>query len=151
MPHRADQRRSIDEHEATLEELPEDAISALALRVNILLVGDGVVTQRVLDRLCASLVTPRFTWHGGARLTLPHATARCTLLLRDVDTLPRRDQRRLEAWFEQADGATQVISTTTRPLYPIVLSGAFSDRLYYHLNTVLIDLRRSPDHADVRR
>lgn len=141
MRHRADSHQS-ERLNATASELPDDAILALQQRSNMLVVGGAAETRLLLARLRASLSTPTYSWKGG-RLVLPPVSVRCTLVLSNVDTLAARDQRRLEAWFENGHGAAQVISTTARPLHALVLEGVFLDRLYYHLNTILIELPSS--------
>jgi hypothetical protein len=147
MRHRADSQPTSQRLTGTASDLPDDAILALQQRSNMLIVGGAAETRVLLGRLRASLSMPTYNWKGG-RLVLPPITVRCTMVLSNVEMLPVRDQRRLEAWFEDGHGAAQVISTTTRPLHSLVLEGAFLDRLYYHLNTILIELPASGQKSD---
>jgi transcriptional regulator of acetoin/glycerol metabolism len=62
------------------------------------------------------------------------------MVLHDVGRLQPHEQLDLLAWLEQADGRTQVVSTSATPLLPRVQCGAFIDTLYYRLNTVCVDV-----------
>lgn len=113
---------------------------ARASKANTLLVGRE---QRV-----ASLVRLLVAEHGAGavlrgedgRLLLPPAAAGVpTATIRDVEALTRDEQRALLNWLETAAG-TQVISTTSVPLLPLVEAHAFNDALYYRLNAVYINL-----------
>jgi transcriptional regulator of acetoin/glycerol metabolism len=43
-------------------------------------------------------------------------------------------------WLDSTSSGTQVVSTASAPLLPLVEAGAFDDALYYRLNTVYVDL-----------
>jgi hypothetical protein len=62
-----------------------------------------------------------------------------SMVLRDVDFLTPREQRRLFEWLATSN-RTQVVSTASAPLLPLVEARVFNDALYYRLNTVYIDL-----------
>lgn len=121
-------------------DVPDDVRFAIARGANILLVGHPGQVEHVLDSMLTLLREPITTWHRGCPLVLPPATGRGTLLLRHVDALQWIEQRRLELWSEPPRPSTQIISTTTRPLHSLVLAGGFAERLYYHLNTVCIEI-----------
>ena len=42
--------------------------------------------------------------------------------------------------LQRSDGATQVITTTSCPLFPIVERGAFLEGLYYYLSAICLDV-----------
>ena len=65
-------------------------------------------------------------------------------MLHDTGSLPADDQLRLLDWLERAEGRTQVVSTSSTPLLPLVHSGRFIDTLYYRLNTVCVDVTSTP-------
>ena len=69
------------------------------------------------------------------------ATPVGTLIVRDVARLSPSHQEQFLAWLN-AQTATAVIAVSARPLFPRVRRGAFSDPLYYRLNTVLVELDR---------
>jgi hypothetical protein len=130
--------------------LPEDWKLARAAHVNLLLVGmprinplltetDGVI-RNVLERLLPDLHEPVATWCPGERFALPPAARARTMILHDVGSLGPDDQVRLLKWLDEAEGRTQVVSTTPTPLLPRVHAGAFLDTLYYRLNTVCVDV-----------
>jgi transcriptional regulator of acetoin/glycerol metabolism len=123
-----------------LSPIPEDCRLARAAGVNLLIVIPEGTNATLTDLLVAELVQPIVTWRAGERLVLPQASQTGTLILRDVGALSLTDQRRLIDWLERAAGQTQVVSTTSTPLMPLVQAGAFLARLYYRLNTVCVDV-----------
>jgi hypothetical protein len=110
-------------------------------KANLLMIGtEGLVVQ-LMKSLIPDLNQAIVVRCRGERLMLPPASALvATIVLRDVDALADEEQRTLLEWFRSASGFTQVVSTSSAPLLPRVEAGAFSDLLYYCLNTVCIDL-----------
>jgi len=111
-------------------------------RVNLLLIAPDAVVRFVLESLLLDLREPITRWTPGEPLIPPSPDGSGTLLLRDVHALPPADQLLLLDWLEQAEGRTQVVSTTATPLLPRVQCGEFIDTLYYRLNTVCVDVTR---------
>ena len=111
--------------------------------VNLLLVGPDNVTRALVDALGPFLRKPVITVRPGEPLTLAPTGQVGTLTLYDVSMLGLSDQRRLLDWQESAVGRTQVISTTSTPLLPLVDAGAFLGALYYRLNTVCLEVTAS--------
>lgn len=117
-----------------------DLSLARATRANLLLVGSKQVVN-----LLSVLIThenPAVVIERDQSLQLPAPDQHVrTAVLRDVDTLTRQEQRMLLDWFAASNGhRVQLISTASVPLLPLVKTGAFSDALYYRLNTVYIEL-----------
>ena len=46
-------------------------------------------------------------------------------------------------WMRGTDRPQQVVSLTTRPLFPLVTRGSFDEDLYYRLNVIML---RVGDH-----
>jgi hypothetical protein len=119
----------------------KDLKMAQATHTNVLVVGPNPVVKNVLN-----LVAPDARWDTavqcqGGRLQLPLVSSRPTLLVvYDVDALTAAEQRTLLDWLEAASTRTQVVSTASVPLLPLVQAHAFNDTLYYRLNTIYIDL-----------
>ena len=109
-------------------------------RVNVLLVGAGGMTRNVVGMLLRDRDEPIASWSPGERLLLPSVARGGTVVLHEVGTLAPDDQLHLLDWLEHAVARTQVISTTSRPLLPQVQNGAFSERLFYRLNTICLDV-----------
>jgi transcriptional regulator of acetoin/glycerol metabolism len=65
-----------------------------------------------------------------------------SLILRDVGRLTRTHQHQLLEWLSDRSRSARVIATSARQVFPDVTSGAFSDSLYYRLNTVTLLLNR---------
>jgi hypothetical protein len=109
-------------------------------RVNLLLVAPDPVVRYVLESLLLNLREPVARWAPGQPLALPPHGLIGTMVLHEVGNLQPQEQLDLLEWLEQADGRTQVVSTSPTPLLPRVQCGAFIDTLYYRLNTVCVDV-----------
>jgi hypothetical protein len=111
-------------------------------RINLLLIAPDAVVRHVMTSLPMDLWEPVARWSPGERLNLPVPPQAGTMILHDVHALPLSDQRRLVQWLELAKGRTQVVSTTSAPLLPLVNAGQFIATLFYRLNTVCVDVTR---------
>jgi len=106
---------------------------------NVLLEGPFTVTDGVLRLLQPHLRGP-IAWHRSpALLDLPNVEPGA-LILTDVATLGRDEQRRLLTWLGEAGSHTRIISTSVRPLFETVATGSFDAALYYRLNVLLLRL-----------
>lgn len=106
---------------------------------NVLLEGRDAATEGVLRIIEPCLRQPVMWMRPRAVFTLP--TGICNaLLLQDVAALSREDQVGLLRWLDNANARTQVISTTARPLFPLVARGLFDASLYYRLNVILLPI-----------
>jgi hypothetical protein len=114
-------------------------------RVNVLVMADEGTIQAALPQLRPAFEEPISVWRAGDPLILPSPTRGGTLILHDAGELTRDDQHQLLDWLRHPGQHTRVVSTTTVPLFPRVKAGSFSDTLYYHLNTVHLDLTGPPD------
>ena len=109
-------------------------------RTNLLLAGGAGALRIVLEMLWLELREPILKWRPGQRLDLPSPSRPATLILYDVDALSSDDQHRVLRWLDETAGQIRVVSTSTKALWPRVKAGAFSDVLYYRLNTVYVDV-----------
>jgi Sigma-54 interaction domain len=105
-------------------------------RSNALLCGPGPVLTAALVAMQPHLTTPVQKADGGAP-SLP-AISSGTLILEHVATCSPSQQQALLEWLDVAR-QVQVIATSERRLFDLVQRGAFSDRLYYRLNTIHLD------------
>jgi hypothetical protein len=105
---------------------------------NVLLIGSDPAVTGFLQLLLPLLEPPVAHSTNGA-LNLP-AAARGTLILRDVQRLGADDQQRLSAWMSEPMRQTQVISTASGPLYPLVESKMLAEGLFYSLNVIMLAL-----------
>ena len=124
----------------TLSQLPDDCRLARAAGVNLLVMTSGSTNKNLAELLVAEVAQPIITWRPGEPLMLPQSAQTRTLILHDVGALPLLEQRRLIDWLERDAGQTQVVSTTSASLLPLVQAGAFLARLYYRLNTVCVNV-----------
>jgi len=106
---------------------------------NALLEGPAHATECLLSLLAPHLRQPTVWTSPPSPLELPGGECG-TLVLSDVSAFGRHDQAALLEWI---DGhRTQVVSTSSQPLFPLIASGLFDETLYYRLNVTL--LRISP-------
>jgi len=120
--------------------IQQDLLLMARLRTNLLVVGVSSVIAGVVERLLPALEDPIATWRPGERLVLPPVPEAGTMILHDVGALALEDQRRLFEWSELAAGHMRLVSITDEPLFPRVQAGTFSERLYYRLNTLCVDV-----------
>jgi hypothetical protein len=107
-------------------------------RPSMMLVGPASATEALLLQLEPSFADPLTLWQPGAELALPSAGG--TLLLRKVSALTAAQQSTLLDWFDRDQRRTQVISTASQSLLPLLERGLFSDVLYYRLNPLYVEL-----------
>lgn len=118
-----------------------DLNRARATNANLLLVGPEHLVVNLVSFLVPNLKPGDTIRCQDGQLPLPPASAPAgTVVIRDVDALTPEQQRRLLDWLDSAPSGTQVVSTASAPLLPLVETGAFNDTLYYRLNTVYIDV-----------
>jgi hypothetical protein len=119
----------------------KDLKMAQTTRTNVLVVGPNPLVRNVLSLVAPDARRDTAVPCQGGRLQLPQVSSRPTVLVvYDVDALSAAEQRRLLDWMEAASTRTQVLSTASIPLLPLVEAQAFNDTLYYRLNTIYIDL-----------
>jgi Sigma-54 interaction domain len=105
---------------------------------NVLLIGSDPAITGFLQLLLPLLQLPIAHSSSGA-VNLP-ADPGGTLILRDVQRLDTGDQQRLSAWMSEPMRRTQVISTASCPLYPLVESKMLEEGLFYSLNVIMLAL-----------
>jgi sigma-54-interacting transcriptional regulator len=119
----------------------KDLKMAQATHTNVLVVGPNPIVKNVLGLVAPDARRDTAVQCQGGRLQLPQVSSRPTVLVvHDVDALTAAEQRTLLDWLEAASTRTQVVSTASVPLLPLVQTHAFNDTLYYRLNTIYIDL-----------
>ena len=102
---------------------------------NAIFEGPEHATEGLLQLLEPSLRTPSIWKRASLPLELPHNGCGA-LVLRNVYALDRREQAALLKWLDTE--RTQVISTTTHPLFPLIAKELFDEALYYRLNVTLM-------------
>ncbi len=114
---------------------------ARATNTNVLVVGPDPLVKNVLNLVVPDARRDKAVHCQGGRLQLPQVSPQpAMVVVRDVDSLTPAEQRKLLDWLEAASTRTQVVSTASVPLLPLVQAHAFNDTLYYRLNTIYIDL-----------
>ena len=121
-----------------LDEEPWDVV--VTSRIHVLVTGPTVVTRAFVDELRMRLPVPVVDVTCNEPLALDGLDGAGTVVLHDVDRLAVADQRHVEEWLDMVTGRTQVVSTSSQPLLPLIATGGFRDTLYYRLNTVYSDL-----------
>lgn len=113
--------------------------AAVAGRLPVLLTGPGSTTDDWLRDMQPRLALPVVEVECDADVKTTGLDYAGTVVLHDVEHLGAADQQRLLQWLEEAPQRPQVISTSSRALYPLVCAGRFSESLYYRLNSVYLD------------
>jgi hypothetical protein len=103
----------------------------------LFVVGDAT-TEKTVEAICIARA-PVTIWRPGSPLLLPAAVQTGTLIVQDLGALTREDQHSLCEWLEITAGRTRVISTSVRPVFPMVEAGTFSPTLYYRLNVLYLN------------
>jgi hypothetical protein len=104
---------------------------------NLLLEGTVTATDAVLRLLQPNIGEPIARHQPPATLDLASGATRA-LILSDAAALSGDEQRRLLAWMGDAGSRAQIITTASRPLFPLVEAGLFDAALYYRLNVLLL-------------
>jgi len=118
-----------------------DLSVARITRANILLVGSDRQVSRLVRLSVADLHPAAVVSCRNGHLRLPSTSLRAgTIVIRDVDALSSDDQVKLCEWLDTRSDRTQVVSTASSPIVPLVDSSLFNDALYYRLNVVYVDL-----------
>ena len=73
------------------------------------------------------------------------------MILRNVSALTPDDQARLLVWLQREGFGAHVVSTTERPLFPLVKQGVFDAALYYRLNVLLLRIGAENPRRVARR
>ncbi len=113
---------------------PPEWVGITERRHNVLLEARPEATDSALRTLLPYLAEPIVRRRPGEPLEL--GRTRGTLILDEVATLPVAEQARLRGWLDAAYGRVQVISTSSRAIFPLVSGGLFDETLYYRLNAV---------------
>jgi hypothetical protein len=118
-----------------------DLFRARIAEANALLVGPDNLVENMVSLVVSDLKPTATIRRQNEELRLPTAsTGMRTAVIFDVDGLTPVEQRRLLDWLVSGPNRTQVVSTTSAPLLPLVETGVFNDTLYYRLNTTYVDL-----------
>lgn len=124
------------------QESPDSDLDfARAYGANVLLVGAEPTLTELVCSFWSTFDEPIMIRRSADPLQLPLGSeAIGTLIIHGVETLTDREQQDLRDWLVVRNGRTQVVSTASASLLPMVEAGAFNDSLYYRLNVVCIDL-----------
>jgi hypothetical protein len=108
-------------------------------RHNVLLAGAPSALDAMLASITPHLEEPIRMFNAATGTVLP---TQGTLVLTEIGDLNAAQQLRLLAWMDGAgrEGHVQIVSTTSRPIMPLMERAAFRAELYYRLNVVRIDL-----------
>jgi hypothetical protein len=118
---------------------PDDWRAFLRTRANILVTGPNAALKAFVHAARPEFREPIRLVVGGRTVGLQTAG---TLFLRNVDRLSRAAQRMLLAWMNEPEHAgTQIVSTASVPLFPLVQAEGFDPNLYYRLNTIWLEVQ----------
>ena len=127
-----------------MRELAEDERSIYRLsRSNMLLVGSGSRVDALITAVTGLPAHSLPVWSGiepGRESGAPE-----TLIVRDVHLLSNPEQTRLYDAIGGWMGQVRVIATAPAPVFPLVARRLFREELYYRLNMLCLEPRRSSD------
>jgi hypothetical protein len=106
---------------------------------NLLLIGPEAAARAFLAPLMPALPSP-VVFLDRAAPDLPQMPVG-TLIVPNVARLTGMQQDQLLEWLSAESGSVRVVATSSRSLFAKVQHREFSERLYYRLNTVLVQLR----------
>ncbi len=118
-------------------ELAPEWITVACEHCNVLVEAVPAAAAPILALLRARLRAPIHEYNPNVGGPVPEPMEG-TLILFEVASLDLRQQARLLRWLNDRQGAVQVASTSSQPLFPLVERGAFDAALYYRLNVVRI-------------
>lgn len=137
-------RASIPQPPALIREstvVPAEELHGLRDRhPNVLIAGPAASIAAAISEICPLLRLPITSLRIDRHVVLPLALTAGTLLLRNVAALNRIEQERLRDWLARTSDTTQVVATSTTPVFPLVERGAFLDALYYRLNMTYLEV-----------
>jgi PEGA domain/Sigma-54 interaction domain len=112
-------------------------------RIHVLVTGARLATRAFVEELRLQLPVPIIDVNCDGPLSLRGLEEAGTVVLHDVDTLNLASQQQLLEWLDVVVGRTQVVSTSSRSLLPLIATGEFLDTLYYRLNIVYFEFTSS--------
>ena len=117
-----------------LDVSPQDWFVIVSARPNVLVEGPERSTELLIQALATAVHETMYDW------SQPWPKdGRATVIVRAVDALNDEEQRQvLDLLNDSGNGSPprQVITTSARPLFPMVHEGLFREDLYYRLNVV---------------
>lgn len=119
---------------------PEEWRAIVAMRPSVLVEGPESSAEKLIRAVTTTLQGAAYDWD-----CLPADPGLgAIVIVRRIDLLSTDEhQRLLDFLSANTQTRAQVITTTTRPLYPLVESGRFPADLYYRLNTIRLELGES--------
>jgi hypothetical protein len=125
-----------------LDVSPQDWFVIISARPNVLVEGPERSTEVLIQALATAVHETMYDWNQ----PWPK-DGRATVIVRAVDTLSDEEQRQvLDLLNDSGNGSPprQVVTTSARPLFPMIHQGLFREDLYYRLNVVHLKIGEAP-------
>jgi hypothetical protein len=119
-------------------------------RISVFLTGPPLATREFIEKLEPRLLDPVMHVACDRQPALRGLETDGTVVLHDIDRLGLNDQEYVLDWLEIRAGRTQVVSTSSRSVLPLIAMRSFLDTLYYRLNTVYFELTGPPAQRQER-
>jgi hypothetical protein len=107
----------------------------------VLVIGPVAEVEDTVSTILAKWLTPVYYWTPDAPLAALGADS--TVVIRDVATWCLDLQQAWLTWLNEPSRRPRIIATSSIEVFPLVAQGLFLEALYYRLNTLLVDLRKS--------
>ena len=125
----------------TGEMTPGERITYARSRSNMLLVGSEPRVDAVISAVTGlpAQALPEWADPDDEQVLAEPGGVPQTVLVRNVQALTAAQQQRLFEAIGVWQGRVRVIATAPAPVYPLVSSQLFNERLYYRLNMLCLD------------
>ena len=113
-------------------------LTSRGIRTNVLVTCRNLRLQRVVSHLIEQIAPPVAVGVVGPDLKMPEI-ASGIWILHDVALLTPEQQAAVAEWIIGPGAGVRIVSIASEPLWPLVASGRFVEKLYYQLNTIVCE------------
>src|SRR4051812_21229465 len=113
-------------------------LTSRGIRANVLVTCRELQLQRVVSHLVEQIPPPVSVSVVTPDLKMPEI-ASGIWILHDVSLLTLEQQAEVAEWIIGPGAGVRIVSIASEPLWPLVASGRFVEKLYYQLNTIVCE------------
>jgi hypothetical protein len=113
-------------------------LTSRGIRTNVLVTCRELRVQRVVSHLIEQIAPPVSVGVVTPDLKMPDITTGIWIL-HDVAMLTLEQQAEMAEWIVGPGAGVRIVSIASEPLWPLVASGRFVEKLYYQLNTIICE------------
>jgi hypothetical protein len=113
-------------------------LTSRGIRTNVLVTCRELQLHRVVSHLIEQIAPPVAVGVVTPELKMPEI-ASGIWILHDVALLTLEQQENVAEWIIGPGAGVRIVSIASEPLWPLVASGRFLEKLYYQLNTIVCE------------